>query len=435
MNSKVSKLLTNATIKGTLILTFTGFLNKFIGFYYKIFLARVIGAEGIGIYQLVFPVMGIAMALCSSGFETAISKFCAKGKKMQGYFTAGITVSVLLSVSATLIVYQYADFIAQRFLLNPDAAPLLSVLSLSFPFACIHQCICGYYYGQRKTMIPAFSQLIEQLARVLAVIIICILLHNTITVTAVIAVYGIVLGEIASCIFCMLSMLLKSRPFICYTNFNKNLRDLLSMAFPLSCNRLLLMLLTSGEAILIPAQLIHYGMTSEAALSAYGVLTGMALSFITFPCALTHSAAVMLLPTVSKAQAMSDAKSIDKTIKAALQSSIALGVASTVVFITVGAPFGAWIFHEAMVSHFIRALAWLCPFLYMNNMLSGIINGLGKTNITFLANIGGICIRLFFIIAVMPLLGIEGYMTGFLISQMGISTVYILFLLRGKYFN
>ena len=47
---------------GTLLLTAAGILSRFIGFFYKIFLSRTIGAEGLGIYQLIFPVM----ALCFS---------------------------------------------------------------------------------------------------------------------------------------------------------------------------------------------------------------------------------------------------------------------------------------------------------------------------------------------------------------------------------
>ena len=42
-------------IKGTLILTLTGFITKIIGFLYRIFLSQVIGAQGMGIYQLIFP--------------------------------------------------------------------------------------------------------------------------------------------------------------------------------------------------------------------------------------------------------------------------------------------------------------------------------------------------------------------------------------------
>ena len=52
---------------GTLLLTSAGILSRFIGFFYKIFLSRVIGAEGLGIYQLVFPVMALCFSLTAAG--------------------------------------------------------------------------------------------------------------------------------------------------------------------------------------------------------------------------------------------------------------------------------------------------------------------------------------------------------------------------------
>ena len=62
-------------VKGTLILAFANLLCRFLGFFYKIFLAQALGAEGMGIYQLIFPVFSVCHALTASGIETAISRF------------------------------------------------------------------------------------------------------------------------------------------------------------------------------------------------------------------------------------------------------------------------------------------------------------------------------------------------------------------------
>ena len=62
-----------------------------------------------------------------------------------------------------------------------------------------------------------------------------------------------------------------------------NLGPILILALPLMGNRLVLNLLGSAEAILIPSRLIDYGLTNKEALSIYGVLTSMALPFILFP--------------------------------------------------------------------------------------------------------------------------------------------------------
>ncbi|MBD8930645.1 MAG: polysaccharide biosynthesis protein, partial [Ruminococcus sp.] len=96
-------------ILGTVILTLTGFLSRFIGFFYRIFLTLQIGADGIGMFQLVTPVLGIAFALCSAGIQTAISRFCAAKKFQSTWLFAGLAVALPLSVLFTSFTYAYAD--------------------------------------------------------------------------------------------------------------------------------------------------------------------------------------------------------------------------------------------------------------------------------------------------------------------------------------
>ena len=74
---KPLKSISNPLIAGTLLLTVTGLSNRVIGFFYRIFLSRIIGAEGLGIYQLIFPVFALCIAFSSSGIQTAVSRFVA----------------------------------------------------------------------------------------------------------------------------------------------------------------------------------------------------------------------------------------------------------------------------------------------------------------------------------------------------------------------
>lgn len=65
-------------IRGTFILTATGFLCRFMGFFYRIFLSHTFGEEGVGLYQLIFPVYSLCFALTAAGLETAISRTVAQ---------------------------------------------------------------------------------------------------------------------------------------------------------------------------------------------------------------------------------------------------------------------------------------------------------------------------------------------------------------------
>ena len=65
-------------ISGTLLLTTAGLTTRLIGFFYKIFLSRTIGAEGIGISQMNLPIYGVCYALPTSGAEIAVSRFVSR---------------------------------------------------------------------------------------------------------------------------------------------------------------------------------------------------------------------------------------------------------------------------------------------------------------------------------------------------------------------
>jgi stage V sporulation protein B len=158
-------------LRGTLLLTIAGILSRIMGFFYRIFLANTIGAEGMGIYQLIFPIYSVCFSLCASGLETAISKLTAakhalgNRQEASGTLKTGLILTLLLSLCSSFVVFYYANTLAIYFLKEPQCVPLLKILAFSIPFGTLHACICGYYFGIHKASVPAFSQLIEQIFR------------------------------------------------------------------------------------------------------------------------------------------------------------------------------------------------------------------------------------------------------------------------------
>ena len=145
----------NHLLKGALLLTAAGVFSRIIGFFYRIFLSRTFGAEQMGIYELISPVLALSFALCTSAIQSSISKFTAAEPEAAIYakhriLLTGLSVSFVLSCLCTLFVWREADFISDFLLKETRCAPLLKIAALSFPAACIHSCINGYYYGIRK---------------------------------------------------------------------------------------------------------------------------------------------------------------------------------------------------------------------------------------------------------------------------------------------
>lgn len=414
-------LLKNSLITGTLLLTFAGFLSRIIGFFYRIFLSRHIGAEGIGIYQLIFPLLSLCISLTSSGIQTGISKYTAEKYAKNNtsaafcYLYAGFFLSITLSILTCIFLYQNADFLALHYLKEKRVAPLLRIMGLSLPFSSIHACICGYYYGCKKALIPAISQLLEQIVRVGSVYLIYLIeVENGKTPTPAIAVWGIVLGEVFSALFCITIIRFQKHS----DNFFSALKKIALFSLPLSANRTSLNFFQSLESLLIPVSLKQFGYTSQEALSVFGILTGMALPVILFPNVLTGSVAVMLLPAISEAQEKQNHKLIFKTIKKTIESCMILGLISTLFFLLSGHFIGEYIFQNTLSGTFITTLSWICPFLFLTTTLSSILHGLGKTTITFILNLLASIIRILGIAFLVPRFGIRAYLMGMLLSQL-----------------
>lgn len=427
---------TNPLITGTIILTVTGFASRFIGFFYRIFLSCVFGAEGMGLYQLTAPVLALTFSLTVSGMQTAISKFVASETTTHDYQSSfrtlftGFCISMLLSVSCSAYIYTFSDMISQKLLFEPRTAPLLRIISLSIPMATVHSCINGYFYGIRKTAVPSMTQLAEQIVRVGSVYLIYAAYRSKgYTPTITFAVVGLVIGEGASmlvslaAIYCRFYSLSASKSLISKVKqpscaFRGNVRHLLSLAVPLSLNRTLINFLQSIEAIYIPQCLQHYGYDNAKALSVYGVLTGMALPLILFPSAVTNSISVLLLPIVSEADSSGNYGAIRKAVKKSIQYCLLLGSLCTTLFLAFGRMAGMLLYHSHLAGSFIITLSFICPFMYIASTLNSILNGLGKTGYTFAFSMISLLFRLLFVFFAIPTFGIQGYLWGLLASQL-----------------
>ena len=408
----------NTIIKGAFILTLAGFATRFMGFFYRIFLSRTFGEESVGLYQLAFPVYALCFSICAAGIETAIARS---------------TAAILLSFALMLFVQKEAAFLSLRFLGEPRCAPLLVILSLALPFSVMHSCIYGYYIGLKRTKIPAISQLLEQTVRVGAVIFLYYFFVNRSVRTGIaLAAAGIVAGEAASALYC-LGKLRKEQDMAAPGNvtlgaYKKGLGEILSLAVPLTGSRVLLNLLQSVEAVSIPLKLQAFGLSSGESLSTYGVLTGMALPCVLFPSAMTNSIATMMLPTVAEIQVSGSTSAMKKVIRKVFFCCFSLGLLFCLALVVTGNFIGRLLFHSAAAGHFIITLAWMCPFLYTNSCLLGILNGLGKTNMSFAINVTGLLLRIGSVFLLIPVFGIQGYLWGLLASQVAVFSLCLAYL-------
>ncbi|MEY8353165.1 oligosaccharide flippase family protein [Lachnospiraceae bacterium 54-53] len=426
-----------ALLTGTLLLTSAGLITRVLGFFYRIFLSRTIGAEGLGVFNLMHPVFGICFALCAGSIQTAISQSVAANvRKGRSIFRTGLVISVAISMILAYGIIHFKDFLATNVLMEPRCAPLLIFIAVSVPCAAIHACINGYYYGMQRPHVPAFAQVMEQTVRIGAVFLIAdIMIQSGIEITVQLAVMGHLVGEIASSLYTVVAYRffppkMPEGYTPCPSSFRETAPGLMHFALPLMGNRLVLNVLASAEAILIPSRLQMSGLSGSSALSVYGVLTGMALPFILFPSTIFNSLAVLLLPTVAEAQSQGNDKRIGAAISMSLRYCLYVGILCIGIFTLFGDDLGVSVFKDKTAGTYMTILAWLCPFLYLVTTMGSILNGLGRTSVTFLQNAAALLVRLGFVLFGIPRLGIMAYLVGMLVSELFLAMMHVLTLRR-----
>ena len=252
------------------------------------------------------------------------------------------------------------------------------------------------------------------------------------------AVVGLVIGESASMIVSTIAILARAHKVLpsqrllscssgtdtttrkdyLLSQYRHILGQLMQLAAPLSANRLIINLLQSVEAVYIPNRLMAYGLNNADALGVYGVLTGMSLPLILFPSALTNSISVLLLPIVSEADANGNHRAVRRAIITSIRYCLLLGFGCTTVFLLIGRTAGRLLFHSELAGSFILTLSFICPFLYIASTLGSILNGLGRTTLTFCFSVASLLFRLLFVFFAIPVYGIKGYLWGMLASQL-----------------
>ena len=188
-------------IKGTFWLTAAGLITRTAGFFYKIFLSRIIGAEEIGLFQLCMPLYTFCLAAASGGIQTALSRFIAETEAKKDpeetrcFLRIALFLTFFISLLLAFCLWCFSDVIAVRFLLETRCQWLLQLLALSLPFCAGHACLIGYFLGKKQAGITALSQLIEQGVRILTAVLCCLFLSGRTTHGASVLALGTLAGE------------------------------------------------------------------------------------------------------------------------------------------------------------------------------------------------------------------------------------------------
>lgn len=195
-------------LRGAMILTMAGLMVKILGSVNRILLSRLLGGEGIGLYQMAYPVFLLMLSVSSAGIPIAISiivsEKVAKGqfKAAEQVFKISLGLMVVTGLCFALTLFFGAGWLVESgFVRDPRAYYGLIALTPAVFFSTILASFRGYFQGYQMMTPPAVSQILEQFTRVVTMVVLayCLLPYG-LEYAAAGAAFGAVPGAITGLI-------------------------------------------------------------------------------------------------------------------------------------------------------------------------------------------------------------------------------------------
>ncbi|QSX05157.1 polysaccharide biosynthesis protein [Sedimentibacter sp. zth1] len=430
----------NNIITGTIILTIATVFIRLMGFIFRIYLANTIGAEGIGLYQLILSFYILTITLATSGISIAVSRITAEEiakNKLQNVsktLKVSIIICLISSGISTLILLFGAKTVSIYVIKDIRAIYPLIYLAPSLPFLAFSSCFRGYFFATKNVSKPSSAQFLEQIIRIFVTI---SLLKNIdtsdIAKACSTATIGMTVGEIISFFYIYFLYLFDKKYKAKSKNCDKLLGRILTISIPVAGTSYLNSVLRLLENALIPIKLIQYGMTYSSAISIYGILKGMVLPVLFFPTSFLTSLATMLLPSISSANAKKNNAHITKTVSKVLHFTLTIGLFLVGIFVVFSFQIGNILYHNNKVGLLLKTLSFICPFMYTNMISITILNALGHQLSSFKINILESIIKITVILLFMPTYGFNAYLFVLLFTTVLNTILYLYKLLKVSY--
>lgn len=418
-------------LKGTFVLTIAGFVVKVIGSLNWIFVSRILGGEGIGLYQMAFPIYFFAMTVSQAGVPVAISIITAERVALNDIYGAkrvfriSMVLMLFTGLLFSILTYLAADWLIDwQLIRDARAYKAVVVLAPTVFFVTLLASSRGYLQGWQRMTPTAVSQIVEQIFRVVTMIVLASLLMPWgLDYAAAGASLGAFAGAVTGLIVLVYFHIklerdiardygteLKPLPGASYESRRSIIQRIFKLSLPVSAASIMLPVVSNLDLMIVPQRLEAAGYSISEATELFGYLNGMAVPLVNLATILTASMAMSIVPAISESRVLGDqARVYDQTAASVRISNFVCFPAFVIVFV-LATPISALIYNAPGAGPAVMISAVSIILLGLHQVSTGILQGLGHPTIPMVNMLLAAAAKVFlnWHLTAIPWLGIMG---------------------------
>ena len=421
---------------------------QLLGFLYRVFLSRITGAEGMGVYQLVMPFYSVLNSITLAGLTVAVARISA-ARSARGD-AIGARTSVSLARRCFFILVFFLAFITlsgRNFVSVAILGDKRTEAALPLAFAClfltgIENIFKNYFYGVGRVAPQITSEITEQIIRAGAVAALLLAKRPSDAGEAAALIFlGMTISELSSA-FILTAFYRPEKKKLSKSRLEKlTIREVLAIAAPASGAATLGNLMSSFNSVLIPRRLIVAGLSRKAATESFGVMFGMTMPLLSFPIAFIASLTSVMVPKISEQTASGNSAELRRKAGKTIHATSLLALPCIAILIPLGEPLCKLIFNHQSAGGFMLPLCAGTLLSFYSMTTAALLNGAGFQGRAAVHTVIGGIVQLFFTYLVgFPGIGISGFVIGYVISSwitavLNFSCLVRKFRLRPRYSN
>jgi len=388
--------------KATIIVTIFAVLTRALGFFLRIYLSRVMGAEALGAYQITMSVFGVLLTIVSSGLPMIVSRNVAyfeaqKNKTSQNRtITAGLVIGIITSILICVVVFVL--YVPLCKIIGDESANLILILLPAIVASAIYAILRGGLWGRKYFFSISFTEFFEQIARIVALV---MLFNLPITMSSAgKSALSLTIATIASCVLVVILYFAFNGKF---SSPKTELKTVLKSSTPITFVKSISSAIGSVIAMILPLRLMMFGYTHAEALAEFGIYMGMTMPIIMIPSTFISSICVALVPELSGYtnnidNEKTDVSALKSNVTSAIKTTIAISSLLLAAFVAIGVPIGQVLFNNFKAGIYLSACAILMIPMGLSQIFSSILNSIGLEKKALLYYSAGAILLLFCII-------------------------------------